>query len=82
MIIPCVKAEDGINFVLISDENDKLHLPLFTDIDEFKKMFDEYSEDVFAQAYHFTDLLKVASENMVINPASESLVIDPGMFKK
>lgn len=82
MIIPCVKAEDGINFVLISDENDKLHLPLFTDIDEFKKMFDEYSEDVFAQAYHFTDLLKAASENMVINPASESLVIDPRMFKK
>ena len=82
MIVPCVRAEDGTNFVLIWDGDNNHHLPLFTDIDEFKRMFDEYREDVFAQAYHFTDLLKVARESFVINPASHSLVIDPEMFKK
>lgn len=82
MIVPCVVAEDGTNFVLIRDGDSNPHLPLFTDIDEFKKMFDDYSEDVFAQAYHFTDLLKVARESLVINPASHSLVIDHEMFKK
>ena len=35
MITGCVDAE-GTNFVLIWDDDNKPHLPLFTDIDEFK----------------------------------------------
>ena len=81
LIVPCVEADDGVNFVLISDEEKKAHLPLFTDIEEFEKMFKDYSADVFPQAYYFKDLLKVAREAWVINPASESLVLNPEMFK-
>ncbi|WP_407376864.1 SseB family protein [Methanobrevibacter sp.] len=81
MIAGCVDADDGTNFVLIWNDENKPHLPLFTDIDEFKKIFDEYNEDVYPQAYHFTDLIKVAHEDLVINPASESLVLDLKMFK-
>ena len=81
MITGCVDADDGTNFVLIWDNENKPHLPLFTDIDEFKKIFDDYNEDVYPQAYHFTDLVKVAKEDLVINPASESLVLNPEIFK-
>lgn len=81
MITGCVDADEGTSFVLIWDSNDKPHLPLFTDIDEFKKIFDDYKQDVYPQAYHFTDLVKVAGEDLVINPASESLRLDPEMFK-
>ena len=82
LIVPCVEAEDGVNFVLIWNDEKKDHLPLFTDIDEFEKMFKDYSEDVFPQAYYFKDLLKAAKEDFVINPASESAVIGLEMFKK
>lgn len=82
MIVGCVNADDGTNFVLIWDDNDKPHLPLFTDIDEFKKIFNNYKRDIYPQAYKFEDLVKVANENMVLNPASESIVLDPEMFKK
>lgn len=82
MITGCVDASDGTNFVLIWNNENKPHLPLFTDIDEFKKIFDNHREDVYPQAYKFTDLIKVARENLVINPASESLVLNPEMFKQ
>ena len=81
MITGCVDADDGTSFVLIWDDENKPHLPLFTDIDEFKKIFENYKEDVYPQAYQFTDLLKVANEDLVINPASESLVLDSKMCK-
>ena len=76
LIIPCVNADDGVNFVLIWNSQDEAHLPLFTDIDEFEKIFESYDE-VFAQAYDFDDILSVAEEKIVINPASESFVFDP-----
>ena len=81
MITGCVEADDGTNFVLIWDDENKPHLPLFTDIDEFKKIFDDYKEDVFPQSYYFTDLIKVAKRDLVINPASQSRVLDLEMFK-
>ncbi len=81
MITGCVDADDGTNFVLIFNKDKKPHLPLFTDLDEFKKIFDDYKTDVYPQAYHFTDLVKTAKEDMVINPASESFVLNPEMFK-
>lgn len=81
MITPCVDADGRTNFVLIWNKENKPHLPLFTDIDEFKKMFDNHREDIYPQAYHFIDLVKVAEEDLVINPASESLVLDSEMFK-
>ena len=81
LITGCVDADDGTNFVLIWNSDNKPHLPLFTDLDEFKKIFADYKEDVYPAAYHFTDLLKVAKEDWVLNPASESLVLDPEMFK-
>lgn len=81
MITGCVDTDDGTNFVLIWNNENKPHLPLFTDIGEFKKIFDNHKEDVYPQAYQFTDLVKVAKEDLVINPASESLVLNPEMFK-
>ena len=81
LITGCVDTDDGTNFVLIWDDENKPHLPLFTDIDEFKKIFDDYKEDVFPQSYYFTDLIKVAKRNLVINPASQSRVLDLEMFK-
>ena len=81
MITGCVDADEGRSFVIIWDDNDKPHLPLFTDLDEFDKIFDEYKQDVYPQAYHFRDLIRVAKEDVVINPASESLKLDPEMLK-
>lgn len=80
MITGCVDA-DGTNFVLIWDDDNKPHLPLFTDIDEFKKIFNNYERDIYPQAYQFKDLVNVANENIVINPASESIILNPEMFK-
>ena len=71
LIIPCIEADDGINVVIIGDKDNKAHLPLFT-----------YVDDVFPQAYYFKDLLKVAREDFVINPSTESVIINPEMFKK
>ena len=76
MIIGCVDSNESTNFVLIWDNEDKPHLPLFTDLDEFKKIFDDYKEDVYPQAYNFTDIVKVANNDLVINPASESFVLN------
>lgn len=80
MITGCVDAE-GTNFVLIWDDDNKPHLPLFTDIDEFKKIFNNYERDIYPQAYQFKDQVNVANENIVINPASESIILNPEMFK-
>ena len=82
MIAPCVDADEGTSFVLIWNDENKPHIPLFTDIDEFKKIFDEHKKDVYPQAYHFRDLVKVAGEDLVINPASESLVLDSKIFRE
>lgn len=81
MITGCVDADDGTNFVLIWDSENKPHLPLFTDLDEFNKIFSNYGEDVYPVAYRFGDLLSVAREDLVINPASESLILDPEIFR-
>lgn len=81
MITGCVDADKGTSFVLIWNDDNNPHLPLFTDIDEFNKIFKDYKEDVYPQAYHFTDLAKVAKEDLVINPASESMVLNPEIFK-
>ncbi|WP_296803496.1 SseB family protein [uncultured Methanobrevibacter sp.] len=76
MIAGCVDTDEGTNFVLIWDNDKKPHLPLFTDIEEFKKMFENYTGDVYPQAYYFSDLIDVANNNIVINPACESVVLD------
>lgn len=81
LITGCVDADDGTNFVLICDSENKPHLPLFTDLDEFNKIFSNYGEDVYPAAYRFADLLSVAREDLVINPASESLKLDPEIFR-
>lgn len=81
MIVGCVDAEEGTSFVMIWDDNKKSYLPLFTDIEEFKKIFEKYSDDVYPQAYYFADLVKVAKVDFVINPASESLILSPEVFK-
>ena len=81
LITGCVDADGGTNFVLIWDSENKPHLPLFTDLDEFNKIFSNYGEDVYPAAYRFADLLSVAREDLVINPASESLKLDPEIFR-
>jgi hypothetical protein len=82
MITGCVDADEGTSFVLIWDSENKPHLPLFTDLDEFEKIFSKHKEDVYPQAYHFMDLVKVAKGDFVINPASESLKLNSEMFKE
>ena len=81
MIIGCVDADDGTNFVLIWNDDNKPHLPLFTDIDKFKKIFNNHERDIYPQAYQFKDLVNVANENIVINLTSESIILNPEMFK-
>ena len=54
---------------------------LFTDIDEFKKVFYDYREDIYPQVYNFADLVNDANEDLVINPASESFELSPEIFK-
>ena len=81
LITGCVNTDDGTGFALIWDNENVAHMPLFTDIEEFEKIFSEYDE-IFPQAYHFTDYLKIAKEDFVINPASESLKLDPEMFRQ
>ena len=58
---------------------EKIHIP--ENIEEFKKIFEKYSDDVYPQAYYFADLVKVAKVDFVINPASESLILSPEVFK-
>ena len=81
MIVGCVDLPNGTSFAIIWDNDKKPHIPLFTDIDEFKKIFEKYSEEVYPQAYNFSDLVNVAKDDLVINPASESLVLNPETFK-
>ena len=81
MIVGCVDLPNGTRFAIIWDNDKKPHIPLFTDIDEFKKIFEKYSEEVYPQAYNFSDLVNVAKDDLVINPASESLVLNPETFK-
>lgn len=80
MIIGCVDDGEGTNFVLIWDEEKKPHLPLFTDLDEFQKMFKDHDE-VYPAGYHFGDLIENSEGDFVINPASDSIVFSPEIFK-
>ena len=82
MIAGCVDVDDKTNFVLIWNEDDKAFLPLFTDIDEFKKIYADYEQDVYPGTYYFKDLLSVAEGDFVINPASESLELSLDLFKE
>ena len=82
MIVGCVDAEGGKSFVLIWNNENKPYLPLFTDLDEFKKIFANHREDVYPDAYHFKDLISVAKEDLVINPASESFEFSPETFRR
>ena len=81
LITGCVNDDEGTGFALIWDNENVAHMPLFTDIEEFEKIFSEYDE-VFPQAYRFSDYLKIAKEDFVINPASESLKLNPEMFRQ
>lgn len=82
MITGCVDSDKSTNFVLIWDDENKPYLPLFTDLNEFKKIFDDYKEDVYPQAYYFTDIVNVTNEDLVINPASESFEINSELLKE
>ena len=81
MIVGCIDADNGANFVLIWDNDQKPHMPLFTDIDEYKKMFGD-NADIYPNECNFIDLINVAEENLVINPASESLILNPDIFRE
>lgn len=81
MIIGCVDDGDSTNFVLIWDEEKKPHLPLFTDLDEFQKMFKDHDE-IYPAGYHFGDLIENAKGDFVVNPESDSIVFNPKDFKR
>ena len=81
LITGCVNTENGTGFALIWDNENVAHMPLFTDIGEFEKIFSSHAE-IFPQAYRFSDYLKIAKEDFVINPASESLKLNPEMFRQ
>ena len=60
--------------MFLPDENDNIYVPLFSDLDEFKKVFGNVHE-VYSQSYTFSRSLEFFKDDLVINPATESVFL-------
>lgn len=74
LITACSHGDDGKYYVCTYDADDNPYFPLFTDLDEFNKVFNRDGE-VYPEAYKFYRVLKFADDNFMINPATESVAI-------
>ena len=74
LITPWVDEEQGPAYEVTYDKNDNLYVPLFTDLDEFKMVFGNDNE-VYPQAYTFSRYVEFLKDDLVINPATESVAI-------
>ena len=75
LISPWIDEESGPAHEFTYDKNDNEYFPLFTDLDEFEKVFGN-DREVYPQAYTFSRSAELSKEDMVINPASESVFIN------
>ncbi|MBE6498076.1 MAG: SseB family protein [Methanobrevibacter sp.] len=74
LITPWVDKELGPANEFTFDENDNIYVPLFSDFDEFKKVFGNVHE-VYSQSYTFSRSLEFFKDDLVINPATESVFL-------
>ena len=81
LIVPFVRRDGELAFALIWKDNQP-HLPIFTDLEAFDKVFSNHKGDVFPDAYPFKDILMFAKEDLVINPGIESFEFSPDVFKE
>lgn len=79
VIVSCCCDYLGTEFYLTDDSEGKTYFAVCTDLDEYKKVF-SHEDEIFPRPYHFRQLLNVA-DFLVVNPASESLVMDSKLFK-
>ncbi|WP_407411070.1 SseB family protein [Methanobrevibacter sp.] len=75
LISPWVDEESGPAHEFTYDKNDNEYFPLFTDLDEFEKVFGN-DKNVYPQAYTFSRSAELTKDDMVINPASESVFLN------
>lgn len=64
----------GKHYVRTYDKDDNPYFPLFTDLEEFNKVFSR-DEEVYPEAYNFCRLEKFTDDDFMINPATESVAI-------
>lgn len=74
LITPWVDKELGPANEFTFDENDNIYVPLFSDLDEFKKVFGN-AREVYPQSYTFSRSLGFFKDDLVINPATESVFL-------
>ena len=80
VIVPTASNDDHQNFVSLSDGENKSFIPVFSSIDEFKKIFKD--GNAYPQVFNIKDVINISKENLILNPASESLIIDREEFEK
>jgi hypothetical protein len=74
LITPWVDEELGPANEFTFDENDNIYVPLFSDLEEFKKVFGN-AREVYPQSYTFSRSLEFFKDDLVINPATESVFL-------
>ena len=71
--IPAKRDENGLNFIIYEDDDLKV-IPLFTDIDEFRKFFkDDDSVEILQNSFElYQNILKTSDfDGYILNPSSE-----------
>lgn len=74
LITACSHGDDGKHYVCTYDKDDNPYFPLFTDLEEFNKVFSRDAE-VYPEAYKFYRFVKFTDDDFMINPATESVAI-------
>ncbi len=74
LITACSHGDDGKHYVCTYDSDDNPYFPLFTDLNEFNKVFSR-DREVYPEAYKFYRVLKFTDDDFMINPATESVAI-------
>lgn len=80
VIVPCCDDYLGTEFYFTDDSSGKTYFAVCTDLDEYNKAFG-HEDEIYPRPYHFSQLLDIA-DYLVLNPASESLVMDSKKFKE
>ena len=78
LYIPAKRENDTLNFIIYEDDDIKI-TPLFTDLDEFRKFYNDSDIEVLNNTFElYQNVLKTSDiEGYILNPASEKY-----LFKK